>query len=191
MYVLSSVSETKGQPANNFILFDETNGLRPVTVHGRWHSLEKENISIHISQSGFGGLGVSVLATGTSVRVLKPCRSRRIFTAKKKFQHAFLRRGSKAAGPMSYFAACKGSLNGVEVVISAKFTGQYSRPIVPPFTTRISRVVEMWRRRLKCLKSGESNGSLPLRPCPGSSMPEPYQSPEWALVPVQTSPRAE
>jgi hypothetical protein len=29
---------------------------------------------------------------------------------------------------------------------------------------------------------GESNGKLPLRICPGCSVPEPYQSPDWALV---------
>jgi hypothetical protein len=31
---------------------------------------------------------------------------------------------------------------------------------------------------------GESNGNLPLRICPGCSVPEPYQSPDWALVPA-------
>jgi hypothetical protein len=41
------------------------------------------------------------------------------------------------------------------------------------------------------IHSGESNGKLPLRTCPGCSVPEPYQSPDWALVPAQTSPRAE
>jgi hypothetical protein len=32
-----------------------------------------------MAQSGFGGLGVSVLASGTQVRGLKPGPSRRIF----------------------------------------------------------------------------------------------------------------
>jgi len=36
-----------------------------------------------ITESGFGGLGVSVLAFGTRVRGFKPGRSRRIFRAKK------------------------------------------------------------------------------------------------------------
>jgi hypothetical protein len=31
-------------------------------------------------------------------------------------------------------------------------------------------------------KRGESNGKLPLRTCPGCSIPEPYRSPDWALV---------
>jgi hypothetical protein len=32
---------------------------------------------------------------------------------------------------------------------------------------------------------GESNGKLPLRTCPGCSVPEPYRSPDWALVPAK------
>jgi len=51
--------------------------------------------------SGFGGLGVSVLTFSTQVRGFKPGRSRRIFKGEKNPQHAFLRRGSKAVGPMS------------------------------------------------------------------------------------------
>ena len=38
---------------------------------------------------------------------------------------------------------------------------------------------------------GESNGKLPLRTCSGCSVPEPYRSPDWALVPAKTGPRAE
>jgi hypothetical protein len=44
----------------------------------------------------------SVLTFRTQVRGFKPCRSRRIFQGEKKNpQHAFLREGSKAVGPMS------------------------------------------------------------------------------------------
>jgi hypothetical protein len=32
---------------------------------------------------------------------------------------------------------------------------------------------------------GESNGKLPLRTWPGCSVPEPYRSPDWALVPAK------
>jgi len=46
--------------------------------------------------SGFGDLEVSVLAFGTRVRGFKPG-----FFGRKNPQHAFLRRGSKAVGPMS------------------------------------------------------------------------------------------
>jgi hypothetical protein len=39
---------------------------------------------------------------------------------------------------------------------------------------------------LECLKAGESSGKLPLRTCLECSVPEPYRSPEWALVPAKT-----
>ena len=32
---------------------------------------------------------------------------------------------------------------------------------------------------------GESNGNLPPRTCPGCSVPEPYRSHDWALVPAK------
>jgi hypothetical protein len=38
---------------------------------------------------------------------------------------------------------------------------------------------------------GESNGKLPLRTCPECSVPEPYRSPDWALVLAKTGLRAE
>jgi hypothetical protein len=46
-----------------------------------------------------GGLVVSVLATGPKVRGFDPDRGRWIFY--KNPEHHFLRRGSKAVGPMS------------------------------------------------------------------------------------------
>jgi len=42
-----------------------------------------------------------------------------------------------------------------------------------------------------CIHVRESNGKQPLRTCPGCSVPEPYQSPDGALVSAQTGPRAE
>jgi len=35
------------------------------------------------------------------------------------------------------------------------------------------------------MKTGESNGNLPLRTSPGCSVPEPYRSPDWVLVPAK------
>src|SRR5215475_1515485 len=64
--------------------------------------------------SGFGGLVVSMLASGNQVRGFKPDRSRWIF-GRKNPQHAFLRKGSKTVCPMSHVAcpmcaACKRTL---------------------------------------------------------------------------------
>ena len=38
---------------------------------------------------------------------------------------------------------------------------------------------------------GKAMANYPLGTCPGCSLPEPYRSPDYALVPVQTSSRAE
>jgi hypothetical protein len=48
-----------------------------------------------------GGLVVSVLATGPKVRGFDTDRGRWIFKGEKNPEHNFLRRGSKAVGPMS------------------------------------------------------------------------------------------
>jgi hypothetical protein len=48
-----------------------------------------------------GGLVVSVLATGPKVRGFDPDRGQWIFKGDKNPEHHFLRRGSKAVGPMS------------------------------------------------------------------------------------------
>jgi hypothetical protein len=85
--------------------------------------------------------------------------------------------------PFRRFAACKRSLNGIE---KASFQQNYHTPFsltVPPFAARSAHVVRD--------VEASSNGKLPLRTCPECSMPEPYQSPDWALVPAKTGPRAE
>ena len=61
-------------------------------------------------------------------------------------------------------------------------------PTVPPFAARISQVVAdggTWRLKWERLKAEESNGKLPPRTCPGCSVPEPYRSHDWALVPAK------
>jgi hypothetical protein len=67
-------------------------------------------------------------------------------------------------------------------------------PTVPPFAARISRVivdVEATGGESGNIYRRGSNGNLPIRTCPGCIVPEPYQSPDWALVPAKTGPRAE
>jgi hypothetical protein len=54
------------------------------TPHNYEISLRAFKVRIlHVTFSGFGGLGVSVLASGTQVRGFKPGRSRRIFNGGK------------------------------------------------------------------------------------------------------------
>ena len=62
----------------------------------------------------------SVLAIITQVRGFKPGRSRRIFKGEKIFRTPSFGGEVKPSVPCRRFAACKRSLNGVEVVISAK-----------------------------------------------------------------------
>jgi len=64
------------------------------------HSSVQEGWLFSPSLSGFGGLVVSVLASGTQNRGFKPCRSRRIFRAKK------IGGEVKASVPCRRFAAC-------------------------------------------------------------------------------------
>ena len=62
----------------------------------------------------------SVLAFSTQVRGFKPGRNRRIFKGKKILSTPFFGGEVKPSVPCRRFAACKRSLNGVEVVISVK-----------------------------------------------------------------------
>ena len=75
---------------------------------------------IYVRKSGgFGGLGVSVLASGTQVR---------IFRAEKILSTPSFVGEVKPSVPCRTLRHVKDPQNGVEDVISAKFTGQYSRP---------------------------------------------------------------
>jgi hypothetical protein len=58
-------------------------------------------LKLILSTVALGGLVVSVLATGPKVCGFDPNRSRWIFKGDKNPEHNFLRRGSKAVGPMS------------------------------------------------------------------------------------------
>ena len=62
----------------------------------------------------------SVLAFSTQVRGFKPGRTRRIFKGEKILSTPSFGGEVKPSVPCRRFAACKSSLNGVEVVISAK-----------------------------------------------------------------------
>jgi hypothetical protein len=74
-----------------------------------------------------------VLAFSTQVRGFKPGRSRRIF---KGFTSPSFGGQVKPSVPCRRFAACKRSLNGVDVVISAIFS-----PTDPLSAAGISRVL--------------------------------------------------
>ena len=111
---------------------------------------------------------VSMLASGTQDRGFDPGRSRRIFRAKKSTA-CLPWRGSKA---VSHVADLRGMSKNPGFTwkskSQAKLTGHFS-PVIPSF----------------------ADGNLPLRNCLECSVPEPYRSPDWALVPAKTGLRAE
>jgi len=77
---------------------------------------------------GFGGLGVACWPLVPNFAGSNPAKAVG-FLGRKNSQHAFLRRGSKAIGPMSQFAACKRSLNLCGSRNLGKITtGHLSRP---------------------------------------------------------------
>ena len=55
----------------------------------------------YIVKSGFGGLGVACWPLVPKFAGSNPAEAIRFFKGEKNPQHAFLRRGSKAVGPMS------------------------------------------------------------------------------------------
>jgi hypothetical protein len=136
----------------------------------------------------------NIIALSTQVRGFKPGRSRRIFKGQKILRARSFGGEVKPSVPCRRFAACKRSLNSVEVVISAKLPDNI---LVHIFTFRcydLSRRCGRggtWRQKWERLNAGKSNGKLPLRTCPGCSVPEPYRSQDWALVRAQTGPKVE
>ena len=83
----------------------------------------------------------SVLAFSIQVRGLKPGRSRRIFKGEKILSTPSFGGEVKPSVPCRRFAAYKRSLNGVEVVNSAKNYRTTLSPTVPTSAAGISHVV--------------------------------------------------
>ena len=122
-------------------------------------------------------------------RGFDPGRSRRIFRAKKSTA-CLPWVGSKA---VSHVADLRGMSKNPGFTgkseSQAKLTGHFS-PIIPSFADRgLSCRLHVEAPRGE--KAGESNGNLPLRNCLECSVPEPYRSRDWALVPAKTGLRAE
>jgi hypothetical protein len=92
-------------PARN--LTPERPPRSPVTIPATWswltphHKSNTNSASYLPHKVALSGLVVSVLATGPKVRGFHPDRGRWILKGDKNPEHHFLRRGSKAVGPMS------------------------------------------------------------------------------------------
>ena len=92
-------------------------------------------------------------------------------------------------------AACKRSLNLRGSRNLGKITGKISRPQF--HLSLLESLASLRKYRHMAAKEGTSKGgekqwqSTPPRTCPGCSMPEPYQSHDWALVPANPASKAE
>ena len=65
------------------------------------HIILVSDFDINLYKRKYQWSGGSVLPLSTQVRGFKPGRSRQDFSGRKNPQHAFLRKGSKAVGPVS------------------------------------------------------------------------------------------
>jgi hypothetical protein len=130
----------------------------------------------------------SVRAFSTQVRGFKPSRSHQIFKGEKILSTPSFGGEVKPSVPCCRFAARKRFLYGMEVIILAKLPDNISRPQF--HLSLLGSLASLWTWRhlatkVGTSKGGESNGNLLLRACTGCSMPEPYQLPDWALVPAE------
>jgi len=98
----------------------------------------------------------SVLAFSTQVRGFKPSRSRRIFKGEKILSTPSFGGEVKLLVPCRSFTACKRSLNGVEVVISAKLPDNISRPQF--HLSLLGSLASSWTWRHLATKVGTSKG---------------------------------
>ena len=135
-----------------------------------------------------------MLAFSTQVRGFKPDRSRRIFRAKTILSTPSFGGEVKPSVPCRRFAACKRSLNLRGSRNLGKIMGQISRSqfhlsLLGSFASL--RTYGHLAAKVGTSKGGESDGKLPPRTCPGCSVPKPYRSHDWALVPASPASKAE
>ena len=100
----------------------------------------------------------------------------------------------KPSLPCRRFAAYKRSLNLRGSWNLGKITGQFIAHSSSFRCQNLSRCrrTGTWWRKWERLNAGDSNGKLPPPvTCPGCSVPEPYRSHDWALVPASPASKAE
>jgi len=140
---------------------------------------------INVNITGFGGLGVACWPLPPKFAGSNPAEAVR-FLGRKNPQHALRRRACWGAVPCRRFVACKRSLNLRGSRNLGKITtGHLSCPQFHLSLLGSLADGSTWRLKWERLKAGESNGKLPPRTCPGCSVPEPYRSHDWALVPAK------
>jgi hypothetical protein len=138
-------------------------------------------LCLYILISGFGGLEVACWPLVPKFEGSNPAEAVGFFKGKKFLITPSFGGEVKPSVPCCRVAACKGSLNGVEVVILAKLSDNILAHISTFHRWDLSRRGVRggtWWRKWERLNAGESNGKLPLKIYPGCSVPEPYESPD-------------
>jgi hypothetical protein len=126
--VLSSVTQN--------VLGEECCGLSPIVMSMYFRVTSSfDTHTVHYSvDSGFGGLVVSMLASGTQDRGYEPGRSRRIFQGKKIHSVPSFGGEVKPSVPCRRFAACERTLRFTwKSESQAKLIGHFS-PYFRPLT---------------------------------------------------------
>ena len=151
---------------------------------------------LYIGKCGFGGLGVACWPLVPKFAGSNPSEAVGFLGRKKILSTPSVGGEVKPSVPCRRFAACKRSQRSLNLSGSrnlGKITGQISRLqfhlslLGSLASLRTYRHLAKWER----LKAGESNGKLPPRTCPGCSVPQPYRSHDWALVPASPASKAE
>jgi hypothetical protein len=118
-------------------------------------SIYLEYQSCSYIHSGFRGLVVSMLASGTQHRGFEPGRG--FFRGEKIPQHAFLRRGSKAVCSMSQIC---GMLKNPAIYVEVGIAGQINRPLLAQFLPSLTEVSHLaWRGAPLGMTGGTKGGA--------------------------------
>ena len=143
--------------------------------------------------SGFGGLGVACWPLVPKFAGSNPAEAVG-FLGQKILSTPSFGGEVKLSVPCRRFAAYKRSLNLRGSRNLGKITGQISRPQFHLSLLGSLASLRTYRHlasKVGTSKAGESKGKLPPRTCPGCSVPEPYRSHDWALVPLSPASKAE
>jgi len=142
---------------------------------------------------GFGGLEVACWPLVPKFAGSNPAEAVGFFKSQKILSTPSFGGEVRPSVSCRRFLACKRSLRGSRIL--DEIFRNISRPRrVPPYAARGLSRRWTWRHlaeKVGTSKGGGKQGNLPLRICPGCSVPEPYWSPDCVLVPAKTGLRAE
>ena len=158
-----------------------------------WRQKKQSRLRIHIFKCN-SGLGVACWPLVPKFAGSNPAEVIGFLGRKKILSTSSFWGEVKPSVTCRRFAACKRSLNLSGSRNLGKITGQLSRPHFHLSLLGSLASLRTYRHlvaKVGTSKGGESNGKLPPRTCPGCSVPEPYRSHDWALVPASPASKAE